>query len=381
MKQQSVKVNYEGGHFPNEKQTLLLKSAVFPNPEAIMYFMEWLRLCGLDKLDIESKTFLSDFMDSLDLGSQRMLPLVIHNVGESNHPYFRFLLGIRKNFWVKNQQTIFYAKKVQQVFDKNSIPCIQIKGLDLASRYYPNDALRPMNDGDILVPYQYKEQALGLAIDGVFGNKIANYDLYLKDFLHAVHLDFSEHIDIDLHWNIFSEYSNTPDCTDFIWENTQTVVINNVSTKRMSETHAFFVSLLHGRNFDTVPPFRWVADTIMIMRSAKTIDWNELLLLTQRFHFKPFLKKAFPYLKQEFNMDIPAPFLLALEKMEVNDLEKKYYYSVSQNAKKYGFLSWFWYRITAKILYHKLFLQNKETSLTKYLLSWCLKRLQVQIIR
>lgn len=376
---QGVKINYEGGHFPNEKQTLLLKSALSPQSEAIEYFIQWLKMYGLENLDIESETFLSDFIDTIDLGSYRMLPLVIHNVGENNHPYFKLLLGTRKNFWVINKQTAFHAQKVQQVFDKNNIPNILIKGLDMASRYYQNDTLRPMYDGDVLVPYRYREQALKLATDSAFGNKIATFDFHMKDYLHAIHLDFNGLADVDLHWNIFPEYSNDLEATDFIWKNLETVTINNVPTKRMSDTHAFFVSLVHGRGYDTTPPFRWVADVVMIMRSAKNIDWNELLKLTRRFHFKPFLKRAFPYLKQEFGVDIPDFFLSELDKMQPENLEVRYYQLLAKNTLNNNYwLPRLWFSINRRMAFYQLFLKNSQVSLISHFTNWYLDRIKAE---
>ena len=374
----SVRIKQVGGFFPDEKQTLLLKAALFPSPEASTHFTNWLSLSGLENLNTESDSFLSDFMDILDIGSQRMLPLVIYNVGEHNHPYFKLLLGIRKNFWVKNKQIAFRAQKVQQIFDRNNIPNILIKGLDLAARYYPNDALRPMNDGDVLVPYSYREQALKLAMENAFGNKIATYDFYMKDFVHAIHLDFEGSVDIDLHWNIFVEYYNDLTATDFIWQNIQTVNINNVPTKRMSDTHAFFVSLVHGRSFDLVPPFRWVADTMMIVRNAKSIDWNEILTLTQKFHFKPFLKRAFPYLKQEFGMDIPDSFLSALAKIQPVSLEVTYHQLLAKDIRESHLFSLLWYGTKKRIIFYQLFLKDKNSSFFNYFSTWLLNRLKTR---
>jgi hypothetical protein len=364
-----------GGHFPNEKQTLLLKAALSERLKAIRYFAEWLELNQLNKLDTSSPNFLSNFMDSLDLGSQRMLPLIIHNLGEQTHPYFGFLLGTRKNYWVRNKQIEHKALQIQKLLEEHGIPGMQIKGLDLATRFYENIAHRPMNDGDILVPQQHRKKVVELAENGKFGNKTGTFHLQTKNFTHAIHLEFEGNIDIDLHWNIFREYTFCPGSSDFIWQSATKEIKSGVTNYRMSPNHALFLSLVHGRTFDVVPPFRWVADAKKIIDTSE-INWDELFELTTRFKFKPFLKKVFPYLSIEHQLNIPNDFLEKLSKLETDELEEKYYRSISRNIRKYGFISMLWHGTATKIFYHRLFMNDADVSLIRFIFSWYLMRIK-----
>jgi hypothetical protein len=368
-----------GGHFPNKKQTLLLKSALSERLKAIRYFVAWLELNHLEKLNTASQNFLSDFMDSLDLGSQRMLPLVIHNLGEQTHPYFGFLLGTRKNYWVRNKQIEHKALQIQKFLEQHGIPSMQIKGLDLATRFYENISHRPMNDGDILIPFQFRKKAIELAEAGLFGNKPNTFGLKIKNFVHAIHLDFEGKIHIDLHWNIFREYTYMPGSCDFIWQNATKETKAGVTNFRMSATHALFLSLVHGRGFDVVPPFRWVADAKMIIDKSE-IDWDAFLELSKRFQFKPFLKKAFPYLVEQHEFTIPSDFLEKLSQLRTDRLEEKYYRSISGNIRKYGFASMLWHGTARKVFYHRLFLKDSDISLLRFIFSWYLMRIKALFV-
>lgn len=367
--------NQTGGHFPNEQQTLLLKAALNERLEAIRYFVNWLEINKLDSLNPTSKSFLSDFMDSIDMGSQRLLPLVIHNLGEDTHPYFKFLIGTRKNYWVRNKQIAHRAFEVQRILAKSGIPSMQIKGLDLAARFYENIGHRPMNKGNILIPYEFKEQVAELVKRGTFENKAVRNDLEPIETSHTIHLEFDTELGIDLHWNIFREYAHCPGASDFIW---QDATKSEGAYYQMSATHALFISVVNGKSFELIPPFRWVADAKMIL-SKSDIDWDEFLELAKRFHYKPFLKKAIAYLIECHKLEIPTDFAEKLNKCEVRELEEEYYLAISRNSRKYGFAGLLWYTISRRVIRYRLFLKNTDISLSKYLFSWVFNRIRARM--
>jgi hypothetical protein len=81
------------GNFPNESQKALLKASLSTNlQEAEAFFETWLESKFLDQLDVKHPDFLSHFMDPLDTGSQRLIPLLHHNLRDSKHPYMPFLM-------------------------------------------------------------------------------------------------------------------------------------------------------------------------------------------------------------------------------------------------------------------------------------------------
>ncbi|WP_367914491.1 nucleotidyltransferase family protein [Leadbetterella sp. DM7] len=369
-----------GGHFPTEIQTLLLKSALNENNKAHVSFSKWLVRKNLEALNPDSPTFLSDFMDSLDLESQRLLPLVIQNLGENSHPYFKLLRGIRKNFWVRNKQIEYRAGQIQKSLTLLKIPSMKIKGLDYAQNYYDSMALRPMNDGGILIPFNYREKVVKLMEQGYFGNKQNTFSLRMKDNTHAVHLEFEAGIDIGLHWNIFAEYSNKINVSDFIWEKARKEEHNGEVMYKMHDTHAFFLSIIHDRNFDFVPPFRWVADTHKIRQKAE-IDWEEVYTLARKFPYKPFLKDSFTYLDNVFHADFPPGFVSKINNLKTTHLENAYYRNTTRNIRNFGFISLAWYGTIRRFIHYFLFLRESDTSLFKYLTSWYYNRIQGELIK
>lgn len=371
---------FRGGHFPDAKQTLLLKAALSDRLEGIRHFVNWLQINQLDKLRPDSPTFLADFMDSIDKGSQRMLPLVTHNLGEDTHPYFKFLIGTRKNYWVRNKQIAHRAFQIQKLLAQNGIPCILIRGLYLAEYYYENIGHRPMNDGNILIPYKFKEQAVALVKKGIFESKAVRYNSEPGEITHTIHLEFDGEVYIELHWNIFQEYAHISDASDFIWRNaTKDIKAGNMHY-HMSPVHTLFISLVSGKGFEAIPPFRWVADAKMIVDKSD-IDWDEFLVLAKQFHYKPFLKRAVAYLIEQHQFKIPVDFVEKLNTFKVSKLEEKYYHAISANIRQYGLASLLWYGIGRKVIQYKLFFKNTDISLPKYLFSWVFNRIRARLAK
>jgi len=149
-----------GWDFPNGLQTLLLKSALLNRNEAMRCFLDCLDLNQLNYLNIKCKSFLGDFMEKIDLGSQRLIPLVIENLEVDSHPYFLLFTGYKKNLWVRNQRIFLAAKDLLEKLSKERIPMPLIKGIRMANFYYQRIESRPMNNGAILIPYAYKTKTL-----------------------------------------------------------------------------------------------------------------------------------------------------------------------------------------------------------------------------
>jgi hypothetical protein len=364
------------GNYPNESQVCLLKAALSNDLKvAEAYFEKWLSLKYLDNLDVNHPDILSHIMDSLDIGSQRLIPLLHENLRESSHRYLPYLKGYKKKTWFRNQQIGFYIKKLQAQLAANNIPSIVFKGLDYAANYYPSIATRPMNDGDLLIPLSEKEKFFKLKKEGRLDLEVSKYGSEMKKFVHAAHLEYPCGVDIDLHWNVFPEYSSDPDLNDIVWANKK---VDDKGNLRLSETLSLFLALTHGKNFDPVTPIRWVSDSVLILRKSK-IDWDLFYELTEKLKFKPFIINAVKYLKEEFEFDIPHVFLEKLNLLTPTPLEKKYYESISIDIRAYGIFSLLYLGTKRRFIFYNLFLKDDWVSIWHYLFDWYKSRFWVEL--
>jgi len=362
------------GNYPNESQVYLLRAALSTDIyEAELYFQTWLKYTNLDGLNVNHPDFLSHFMDTLDVGSQRLIPLLHENLSCSAHRYLPFLTGYKKKTWFRNKQIEFFIKKLQSQLAANNIPSIIFKGLDYAANYYPSFATRPMNDGDLLISLTDKEKFFNLYENGVFDFEISKEGIEMKKFIHAAHLSYPYDVDIDLHWNIFPEYSNDLMINEIVWGNKK---IDNQGSVRLSETLSLFLALTHGKNFNLVPPIRWVSDSILILRKSE-IDWDLFYELTCKLKFKPFIINALNYLAEEFKFEIPDEILQKLNKLTPSALENQYYNSISVDIRAYGIFSLLYYGTKRRIIFYNLFLKDHWTSIYHCTFYWCKSRFWV----
>lgn len=367
-----------GGHFPNELQTLILKAALLEKNEAMNSFLDWLGLSQLDNLDVKSNSFISDFMDEIDLGSQRLMPLVIENLGVESHPYFSLFKGYKKNLWVRNQRIFLAAKELLDKLSKEGIPTLLIKGISMANIYYQRIECRPMNDGDILIPYEYKSKSLKFFREQNKLYRMGREEKNMVEFYHASHFFQNKDTDIDIHWNLFAEYANHPDSSSFAWEGSQEYNWGGKSTRVLSPTHEFFLALIHGRHFGELPPIRWVPDCVMILRKENgKLDWDEFIRLSKMYNFKPYIQKALVYFKDNFWADLPDEMMKEIAHMPITKDELLYYHLAAMNIKKHGFLSMFYLGTRRLILIHRLF--ANEEPILKYMLRWYRQKLIKEI--
>jgi hypothetical protein len=363
-----------GGHFPNELQTLILKAALLNRKEAMSCFLDWLDLNQLNHLNVKSTSFISDFMDEIDLGSQRLMPLVIENLGIDSHPYFPLFTGYKKNLWVRNQRIFLAAKDLLEKLSEEGIPTLLVKGISMANMYYKRIECRPMNDGDILIPYACKSKSLAFFRKQKKLYRMGKKDINMVDFYHASHFFQNKDTDIDIHWNLFAEYANHADASSFAWEGSQEYHWDGKSTRVLSPTHEFFLALIHGRHFGELPPIRWVPDCVMILRKENgKLDWAEFTRLSRMYHFKPYIQKALVYLKDNFWAELPDEMMKEIATMPIKKDELLYYHLAAMNIKKHGFLSMFYLGTRRLILIHRLF--ENEEPLWKYLLRWYTQKL------
>ncbi|AWV99989.1 nucleotidyltransferase family protein [Arcticibacterium luteifluviistationis] len=365
----------KGGHFPTESHEYLLKAALFPRDEALVFFQKWLVKEKLDNLNPEEPGFLTRFLDPLDPACHRLLPLLVDNLGIQNHTYLKKLKGHQKNVWVKNQRIFLSVKELIKALNEYKIDHIVFKGISLSTHYYDRIEHRPMNDGDLLIPMKDKERVLELIANSKLGVDFNEADMQILDFVHATHLEGKGRMDIDLHWHVFSEYSQVSKSCDFIWEKSSEFDWDEIKTKKLNITHEFFVALVHGRDFDPVPPIRWVADCLMILRKdLDAVDWNEFIRLSKAFCYLPFIKKAIPYLEERFDAQIPQEVLTELEGLTPTRDETSYYKSISSNIREKGTLAMIYFGTKRRFIYYRMFLKERWPNVWVYLFNWYLTR-------
>ena len=289
-----------GGHLPTADQKLLLQTILGPKNQLIANWQRW-----QERVDL----------DDIDHGSFRLLPMLHHVLrrqGAEGKDMERYH-GVARKVWYQNRLTFHRVETLIRQWQSEGREIGVLKGVALSHLYYPDPALRPMDDADVLVP---QDQAVP-AIDWFFGHgwkhvrgksrdEVVSYILR-KD--HSIDMCHENGYNVDLHWQILN-FPLPPVVMREIWDAMIPITINGVSTKTLCPTDQLLHVCAHGNAWNLVPPLRWIIDVHLILeKDFDNIDWDRVIRITEQLQIGRFIGSALSYLKEEFGEPIP-PFVL-----------------------------------------------------------------------
>jgi hypothetical protein len=325
-----MKSSEEGYFWPTREQELLLKATLLKGEQAIAAWKNWAAAINFDQLDA---------------GSQRLLPLLYRNLIDNNvqHPAINIYKGFYRMTWYKNRLLQHRITNVLCLLDSHGIPALLLKGVALASVYYKDWALRPMNDFDLLVPQNDALEAVDLLCRSGWKPAASMPDESDLLIRHASHLINDSGVEFDLHWRIMPESGCTEADNKFIGSAME-IDFNGVSVSVLSHTDQLFHVLVHGARWNYVAPLRWAPDSMMILREAGLIiDWHRLLNEARHRCLVMPLKKTLIYLHEVFAAPIPAEIISNLKRMRPSLTERMEFYmhGNSRSVLRDIFFLWF----------------------------------------
>lgn len=288
-----------GGCWPTPDQELLLGAALHPDREqAAECWTEWFRRTAAE---------------NLDEGSFRLLPLLVHNLRRVglDDPFFGRLDGVHRKMWVETRRMLHEARRPLELLIASGIPVMVTKGAPLALSVYPDVGRRPMRDLDLLVPQEHFQDALAaLACDGwrllTWTPPGLPRDYFA--FRHGVALRNVAEREIDLHWHLLYWACSQQADTQF-WEAAEPFDFYGLPVRRPSGADQLLQLCVHGLEWNEIPPIRWIADAILLLRASPAIDWDRILRLAVNLRLVLPLRAAFGYLQERFDAPVPAKVL------------------------------------------------------------------------
>jgi len=128
--------------------------------------------------------------------------------------------------------------------------------------------------------------------------------------------------ELDVHWQIMRDCRNANE-TSLLWEDAVPIKIGKEKTLALSATYQLFHICWHGARYNEVPPLRWVADAVMILRKDfEKIEWNKFVEITKLHGVNIPIAIALKYLKENFVSVIPDEILCKLEDSKVNKFQE-----------------------------------------------------------
>jgi Uncharacterised nucleotidyltransferase len=306
---------------PTEKQRLLLRAALLDAPDAERALAEWTRTV--------------DF-DDIDHGSTRLVPLLYRNLIRLGleHADLERMKGIYKRSWYSTLLLVHRAAPIIEALQREGVDCVIMKGLGLRELAYSNDlASRPVSDADVLVAPAHAAHAISLLEQWGFSNlgkaefgpgRFASY--------HAFGFSRSELEEIDLHWRPLYHCSDRA-FTERVLARSQTLMLGSASTRTLSPSDHLLVALAHGASVNEVPPIRWVADAVLLMRNHK-IDWHLVLFEARATKNVSSIGVGLRWLRDNLQVDVPADVLHEIESLPSDALDRLVFATRTANVSR-----------------------------------------------
>lgn len=291
--------------WPDEQQGLLLRAALLPAREALAAWRE-LR----PHLDVER----------LDSGSRRLLPLLAlglrrHGVDD---PRLAPMERLYAQTSLRNALLFERARAILAGLATAGLPTIVLKGVPLVLRYYRDPGLRPMADVDVLV--RCGDVAPALEVLGRLGFRpsrpVTSGFVTVK---HAVACAGPGGT-CDLHWRVFEEPC-PPAADEELWAAARPLLVAGAASLALDPADELLHVCVHGAKWSPTPPIRWVADAMLILRSAP-IDWARVVAQARRRRFVLRIRGALAYLRHALEAPVPAEVLASLGRLPVSPLER-----------------------------------------------------------
>lgn len=241
--------------------------------------------------------------DKIGLATQRMLPLLHHNlrlagVAADEVDMGRYH-GHRRKAWVERRRLWAGLEPVLAEFAAAGIEMVALKGLALAARYYPNPALRPTGDADVWVPRERATEAIDRLLaagwrpaHGRGRERLIGEDRVLR---HGWEFYDARGACIDLHWRV-SSLPGPPEWEAMLREQAEPWEVGGVTLKTLGATHHFYHVCLHGVTAGRAPTVHWVADAVTIWRTGK-VDEAKLIETARRHRTGHLLATATGWLR------------------------------------------------------------------------------------
>ena len=304
------------GCLPSRAQEFLLRAALLDGPDAMRAWDTWHNQVDLD---------------AIDGGTLRLLPLLYKNVTKLgvDDPSLGRLRGVYRQTWYRNQLIVGRIADLLRAFKTAGIETLVLKGVPLALRYYKDVAVRPMADADILIPSARARDALAVVNAAGWTPRDATAT-WPPRFTASQSFGDRLGLELDLHAHVLHECLSAEADDDF-WACAEPLVVGGALTRALAPIDQLLHTIAHGHRRSTVPPIRWIADVVAIVRSCPgELDWDRLLAQTRVRHLNRIVGHGLRYVRDRFGIDVPARVIAALETAPASVTERMERWARSQ---------------------------------------------------
>ncbi len=245
--------------------------------------------------------------DEVDHGSTRLLPLVYRRLGPDafDAEVVGRLKGLYRRSWSRNQLLFKRAAEAVELLGAAGIETLVIKGASLALLSYGDVGVRPMDDVDVLVPIERTGEAISVLTAAGWSPDKDDPATWIQVH-HSLGFAGPREGEVDLHW--FALWQPASDRE--LWAASVPMELAGTGTRAPSAADQLLLACVHGTPWSPLPPFRWIADAVTVIRAGgEQLDWNRLTAEAERRRLTVATAAALAYLREEFGAEIPDAVL------------------------------------------------------------------------
>lgn len=320
-----------GGCWPAKQHEQLLRAALLEGEDSVKAWEIW-----------ESSVDI----DHLDSGSVQILPQLYRNLQRQGieHPLMMKFKGVYRNTWYKNQILFYQIAALLRSFHEAGIKTLLLHGASLVLVCYKDFGLRLMTDFGVLIPTKEVSTATVLLRSQNWISEHWMPELLSETFLCTRNSrqfkDQAGH-EIDLRWHVLRERCQ-PGADDDFWEAAMPVRSHGLVSHVLNPADQLLYVCVHGAEWNPAPSLLWVADAMAILKRSPGIDWNRLVLQSQKLHFVLHLRGRLSYLYHLLRAPIPSVVLQCLNDISVSQDERAEYEAMTgqPNLPRQALLLW-----------------------------------------
>ena len=202
-------------------------------------------------------------------------------------------------------------------FESERIPVIPLKGPALAETLYPDPALRPCTDLDLLIRREHLDSVDNLLL-GLGYRRLADAHSFQFDiaFDRATLYEAPSGIHVDLHWGLVSDPRYSWDEREglAVWDRAVRVRVAGQEALGLCPEDLLLYLAVHLAVHHALVGLLWYYDLYLVIeRWADTLDWEALIARASRWRVRAALYWALLELEMLFGTRAPAQVMARIE--------------------------------------------------------------------
>lgn len=160
-------------------------------------------------------------------------------------------------------------------------------------------------DLDVLVPFNTAHDAVRIFREHGFQPIHLFSAADMQKARHSLEFQDTRGTSVDLHWNSLVDFRGAT-WEQGLWQRSESALLNGLPIRIPGPADLLVTILLHASRYEGNNHFRWIVDSLQIIKTRPDLDWNVVLAEMEKRRMTAVFKFFLGYLYETFEPDIPA---------------------------------------------------------------------------